>query len=200
MDAIYQFLIVVLTAIVLQNAVFTRGLGSSKGTLMMSSPKKILFFGGTLTFIAVFSSLLAWPFVYLLRQNDAFIGQPHWRYLIALGSICVVYALLYFVSRRFLPVLHYHIQNFIEAAAFNSAVLGAMLIAFGAVYSFSKTAAFALGAGIGYTLALLLIYEGKRRIMLSEVPRSFRGFPVMLLYMGILSLAIYGLIGHQLPT
>ena len=69
MDAIYQFLIVVLTAIVLQNAVFTRGLGSSKGTLMMSSPKKILFFGGTLTFIAVFSSLLAWALLDRARQH-----------------------------------------------------------------------------------------------------------------------------------
>ena len=63
-----------------------------------------------------------------------------------------------------------------------------------------KTCGFAFGSGAGYTLALLLISEGRKRIALSDVPRAFRGLPVALIYIGILSLAIYGLIGHQLPT
>jgi electron transport complex protein RnfA len=99
-----------------------------------------------------------------------------------------------------MPVLHYHIRNITVLASFNCAVLGSILIAFGGNYGFIKTAGFALGSGTGFTLALLLIYEGKRRIMLSDIPRSFRGLPVMLLYIGIFSLAVYGLIGHQLPT
>ena len=75
-----------------------------------------------------------------------------------------------------------------------------LLIAFSGSYGLVQTVGFALGSGIGYTLAILLLCEGRRRIALSDVPRAFRGMPVMLLYAGILSLAIYGLIGHQLPT
>ena len=85
-------------------------------------------------------------------------------------------------------------------AAFSCAVLGTILIAFSGGYGFVKTVGFAFGSGIGYTAALLLVREGRRRIALSDVPRAFRGLPIMLLYIGILSLAIYGLIGHQLPT
>ena len=79
-------------------------------------------------------------------------------------------------------------------------MLGTILIAFSGGYGFVKTVGFAFGSGIGYTAAPLLVREGRRRIALSDVPRAFRGLPIMLLYIGILSLAIYGLIGHQLPT
>ena len=33
---------------------------------------------------------------------------------------------------------------------------------------------------------------------MSKVPRAFRGLPILLIYIGILSLALYGLLGHPL--
>lgn len=200
MSYINDFLLIVLSAIVLQNAVFTRGLGSSKDTVMMSSPKKIFFFGATVTLITFFSALLAWPINYLLRENKAFVDFMTMRYILSLACVCIVYIAFYLVSKYFLPTIHYGLRRFLSGAAFNCAVLGSILIAFSGSYSLSKTIGFAFGSGVGYTLALLLLHEGKRRIMLSDIPRSFCGFPIMLLYLGILSLAIYGLIGHQLPT
>lgn len=200
MSYIQEFLLAILTAIVLQNAAFTRGLGSSKSMLTFSNIKRILLFGSTLTLVTTLSALLAWPFNHLLRQNERSAGPLHLRYLIALASICIVYIALYLVTKYFMPMLHYHLRSIISAAAFNCAVLGSILIAFAENYSLLKTVGFALGSGIGYTAALLLIYEGRRRLLLSNIPRAFRGMPIMLLYIGILSLAIYGLIGHQLPT
>ncbi|MEM1485407.1 Rnf-Nqr domain containing protein [Oscillospiraceae bacterium PP1C4] len=200
MNLMNEFLVITFTAIVLQNAIFARGLGSSKDTIMMSSPKRILLFGSTLTFITVISSLLAWPFNYLLHANEQFATPLHLRYILVLCSICIVFTLLYLLTKNYLPVLHYYLKSMIALASFNCAVLGSMLIAFNGNYGLLKTIGFAFGSGVGYTLALLLIYEGKRRIVLSDVPRAFRGVPITLLYIGILSLAIYGLIGHQLPT
>lgn len=125
------------------------------------------------------------------------------RYLTSISTlacVCVVFTLLYLVTRAWFPRIHYPLRRDAANAAFSCAVLGTILIAFSGGYGFVKTVGFAFGSGIGYTAALLLVREGRRRIALSDVPRAFRGLPIMLLYIGILSLAIYGLIGHQLPT
>ena len=202
MNNLFEFLLAALSAIVLQNAVFTRGLGSSKDTLMLPTPRKIFFFGATLTFITVVSALIAWPVNLLLRGYDAAarLGIRYLSSIVTLVCICLVFVLVFLVTRARLPRVHYFFREALAPAAFNCAVLGSILIALTGGYGILRTAGFALGSGLGYTLALLLVYEGRRRIALSDVPRAFRGLPVMLLYIGILSLAIYGLIGHQLPT
>lgn len=56
MNVLSEFLIIALSAAVLQNAVFTRGLGSSRDTLMMGAPRRIFAFGAALTFITVVSA------------------------------------------------------------------------------------------------------------------------------------------------
>lgn len=201
MNVIEEFLIVMLTAIVLQNAVFTRGLGANRSAFTLSSPRKILLFGAVLSFVTVFSSLLAWPLNNLIREKENLSeGRIYLRYLLVILCICVVFALLFLISRAYYPKLHYYIRPIMFSASFNSAVLGSILIAFSENYGVVKTLGFALGSGIGCTFAFLLIYEGRRRILLADVPKSFRGLPITLLYIGIFSLAIYGLIGHQLPT
>ncbi len=99
----------------------------------------------------------------------------------------------------------------------NCAVLGSILVVFRSgetilkSYNFIpassvgyttlvQTLGFCIGSGIGYTAALILVNEGRRRLSLSDVPKAFKGLPATLLYVGIFSLAIYGLTGHSLPT
>lgn len=200
MVAINEFLIVLLTAIVMHNAVITRGFGFGKQMLRLSSTRKILLYGAALTTVCVLSSLLAWPLWNLLRTIPASAGQSIPFYFATLGSICVVYFSIWLLTKYQFPRLHYLLRALLSSAAFSCAVLGSLLIAFSASYSLLSTIGFALGSGIGYTLAILLLYEGRRRIALSDLPRPFRGLPILLLYLGILSMAIYGLVGHQLPT
>ena len=39
--------------------------------------------------------------------------------------------------------------------------------------------------------------EPARRLLSKDIPVIFKGLPSSLIYMGILSLAIYGLVGHS---
>ena len=53
-----------------------------------------------------------------------------------------------------------------------------------------------LGTGIGFLLAAYLLYTATERLNSPLVPDSFRGFPIMLVYVGILSLALYAFTGY----
>jgi len=54
---------------------------------------------------------------------------------------------------------------------------------------------FGFGSGVGYLVAVLGVDEGRRRLRSKDIPHIFRGLPSVLIYIGILSLAIYGLVG-----
>ena len=56
----------------------------------------------------------------------------------------------------------------------------------------------ALGAGGGYVLAMLLCWSIRERLDLCDIPKAFRGAPILFIYLGLLSLALFGLVGHQL--
>ncbi|MEG1744700.1 MAG: hypothetical protein RR215_03855 [Ruthenibacterium sp.] len=40
--------------------------------------------------------------------------------------------------------------------------------------------------------------EGERKLENDAVPETFRGLPIVLLYLAVLSMAAYGMIGHTL--
>ncbi len=78
----------------------------------------------------------------------------------------------------------------------STAVLGTLLICTNQNYTLSQSIAFGLGSGIGYVFIIFILREGRRRLRSKEVPAIFQGLPSSLIYIGILSLAIYGLVGH----
>ena len=91
-------------------------------------------------------------------------------------------------------------EQLLASAAFNGAVFAAVLLAAADRLSLFQTVVYCLGSAAGLTLAMMLIHSGRERMELSEVPRAFRGLPVTMIYIDILCLAIYVLIGHQLPA
>ena len=82
-------------------------------------------------------------------------------------------------------------------ATFNSAVMGMLLITATQSFTLLQTLGFALGSGVGYMMAVVIVTEGQRKLRSRSVPAAFKGLPVTLLYIGILSLAIYGFTGHR---
>lgn len=82
-------------------------------------------------------------------------------------------------------------------ATFNTCLLGTLLISSVQNFNFAQTLGFALGSGVGYVLAVVVVMGGEKRLESEKIPAMFRGLPITLLYIGILALAIYGFTGHM---
>ena len=189
-----------MVAIFAQNAVFTRGFGVSRLTkLVGDSTVDSMMFCALLCLIQVLSA----PMSYFVE--NVLLGRPEVWYrdyirplcfivcaLIAFGVVVVVLALIRPANQRdFLAVL--------PMATLNTAVLGPLLITATQNFSFVQTMGFALGSGLGYTFAVVIVTEGQRKMNSRNVPSTFRGLPINLIYIGILALAIYGLTGNRAP-
>ena len=84
--------------------------------------------------------------------------------------------------------------------SFNTALFGSFFVSASQNHSVMQTVGYAFGTGLGCTAAMMVIYYARKRLVICPVPRSFRGMPILLIYLGLLSLAIYGLLGHGLPS
>ena len=62
-------------------------------------------------------------------------------------------------------------------------------------YSFVETLIHGFSAGIGFTVALVLMAGIRERIELADVPESLKGVPVAFIVAGLMSIAFLGFTG-----
>lgn len=110
------------------------------------------------------------------------------------GSLAMVIAwvLLLLLPRR----QRHACQAQLTLGGCSTAVLGTLLICANQNYTMLQSVAFGLGSAIGYVFIIFIVREGRRRLRSKDVPGIFQGLPSSLIYIGVLSLAIYGLVGH----
>ena len=184
-----------LLAIFAQNIIFTRALGTSASLFVIRKKYNLGIFGLIMAVITTLSSCI----IYFFRRpinslRHAVYFRPFFYVLI----VGVVYVAVLLFCSKFLKKYIDRIRPMIHLAAFNGAVLGALLLNASAKMDFWGYLAFGIGTGVGFILASYLIALGFERLNSDKIPRVFRGFPITLIYIGILSLAFHGLIGHEL--
>ena len=179
-----------------QNALFGRSLGITRLiTLTEESLDGVLRFCLTLTVVQTASAPLCWL---ANRYLQPFAFRTAVRPLVFLLITLFIARHIRILLRRFAPHKGDKIADVITPASINGCVLGTLLVCVSQNYLLWQYCAFSLGSGLGYLLAVLVVSEGQRKLNRREIPVSFRGMPVMMIYIGILSLAIYGLTGHML--
>ncbi len=201
MQYLLNFLWAAIAAIFIENTIFTRALGTSRLLMVARSPKTMLKFGVMLTAVTTVSGFIAFFANQLLRPI------PYKDYLEPLLNVLIltgVFALGCVLQRFLFPDAYRKMNEILLLAVFNCATLGAILLPahnsmLNQAVSFPSWLGFSFGTGIAFFLATVLVAEGIRKFKDSKIPRSFRGLPASLIYIGILSLAFYGLIGHELP-
>jgi electron transport complex protein RnfA len=97
--------------------------------------------------------------------------------------------------KRFSPALFRSLGIYLPLITTNCAVLGVALFQTSREYDFVQSLVFALGAGVGFTLALMLMAGLRERLALARVPNLTQGTALTLMLAGLLSLAFMGFAG-----
>ncbi|TAH62712.1 MAG: electron transport complex subunit RsxA, partial [Gottschalkiaceae bacterium] len=74
-------------------------------------------------------------------------------------------------------------------------VLGIAILNIQMELSLLKNVVHAVGAAIGFTLAIVLFAGIRERLALADVPESLQGFPIALITAGLMSIAFLGFTG-----
>ena len=122
----------------------------------------------------------------------------HAPYLRLISFIVVIASTVQFVEmvvKKFSPALFRALGIFLPLITTNCAILGLAIFSTNRGYGLLQGLVFALGAGAGFTLALVLMASLREETELAEVPALMRGTAINLIIAGVLSLAFMGFAG-----
>ena len=120
------------------------------------------------------------------------------QYLQTIAFILVIASLVQLVEmiiQRVSPPLYQALGIFLPLITTNCAVLGVAILNIQLGHSLLDACIFAVGAALGFGLALVIFAGMREDFELNNIPEAFRGTPIALVTAGILSLAFMGFSG-----
>ena len=145
--------------------------------------------GVAVIFVMVLATAATWPIMRILNAWNI-------AYLQTIVFILVIAALVQFVEmvlKKFIPSLHKALGVYLPLITTNCAVLGVCINNIDLGYNYLQALVNALGAGIGFLLAMI-IFSGMRSRLENNpnIPAPFQGVPITMTTAAILSLAFMG--------
>jgi len=147
--------------------------------------------GGAVTFVMLVSSICAYGINALLLSIDA----PYLRLISFIAVIASTVQLVEMFIKKVSPALFRALGIFLPLITTNCAILGLALFQTNKGYGFLQCIVYALGAGVGFTLALVLMAGLREKLELARVPDVVRGTALALMLAGLLSMAFMGFAG-----
>jgi electron transport complex protein RnfA len=149
--------------------------------------------GISVVFVMTISSAITYPFYkFILVPLDI-------TYLLTVAFILIIASIVQFVEvfmKKMFKALYTMLGVYLPLITTNCAIFGVTLINIKSEFTFVGSIINSIGAGAGFTLAILLLacirekYEAN-----SDVPEIFKGFPLALFSAGLMSIAFMGFIG-----
>jgi len=144
--------------------------------------------GMAVTFVLVVTATAAYGVHKLLVYFDAL-------YLELIAYIAVIASSVQLVEmflKRVSPTLFRALGIYLPLITTNCAVLGLALFQTARGYNFLQSLVFAVGSGLGFTVALVIMAGLREELSLANVPNIVQGTALTLILAGILSLAFMG--------
>jgi len=147
--------------------------------------------GAAVTFVMLVSSSSAYGIHLVLVALDA-------QFLQLISFIVVIASTVQLVEmfiKKFSPALFKALGIFLPLITTNCAILGVALFQTNRQYDFIQSVVFALGAGAGFSLALVIMAGLREELNLADLSNIVKGAAITLIIAGILSLAFMGFAG-----
>jgi len=180
-----------LNACLINNFVFAYFLGICPFLGVSNKLDTATRMGGAVSFVMLVSSMCAFGIHHFLLA----IGAPFLQLIAFIVVIASTVQLVEMIIKRFSPVLFRALGIFLPLITTNCAILGLALFQTQKGYNFLECLVYALGAGAGFTLALLLMAGLREELDITDVPHVARGTAIVLMVAGLLSLIFMGFAG-----
>ncbi|MFH1416344.1 MAG: RnfABCDGE type electron transport complex subunit A [Elusimicrobiota bacterium] len=155
--------------------------------------------GMATTFVLTMTALVTWPINYYIISGETGLNLPFLEYV---AFIIVIASLVQFVEmflRRFFHNLYRALGIYLPLITTNCAILGMALFMVLRQYNYIETVVFGFGAGVGFTLVIVIMAGIREELEYAPVPDIFKGAPITLITAGLLALAFMGFSGIIAP-
>ena len=192
MEALKSMLVILLSAVLVNNYVLVRFLGICPFLGVSKKIDQASGMGIAVTVVMLLATAATWPIQkYILDP----LGLGYMQTIVFIVIIASLVQMLEIVLKKFIPSLHAGLGVYLPLITTNCAVLGVAINNINDGYNFLESMVSSLGVGLGFLLAMVLFSGVRSRIDETRVPKPFRGVAITLVAASFLSLAFMGFAG-----
>lgn len=192
--------VVFLAAILTNNILLAKFLGMCSFIAISRNMRTALGMGLAVTFVTFCTAVLNYAIYYGILVAGAPLCSADLTFLSFLVFIMTIAGfvqLVEMVLERFSPVLYYNLGIFLPLITVNCAILGVNLLMVDPDLKFglAKTAAYGMGSGLGWLMAICLMAGIRQRLEVADVPKPLRGLGITVIVTGLMAMAFMGFTG-----
>lgn len=192
MEALKSMLVILLSAVLVNNYVLVKFLGICPFLGVSKKIDQASGMGIAVTVVMLLATVATWPIQkYILDP----LGLGYMQTIVFIVIIASLVQMLEIILKKFIPSLHAGLGVYLPLITTNCAVLGVAINNINDGYTFLESMVSSLGVGLGFLLAMVLFSGIRSRIDETQVPKPFRGVAITLIAASFLSLAFMGLGG-----
>ena len=184
--------VIMLSAALVNNYVLRQFLGICPFLGVSKDIKSAIGMGVAVTFVMMLATAATWPIqMYLLNVN----GLSYMQTVVFILVIAALVQLTEIVLRRYIPALYASLGVYLPLMTTNCAVFAVTITNVNKGFTFVESMTNALGAGLGFLIAMAVFSSVREQTESSEPPEAFKGAPITLISAAILSLSFFGFDG-----
>ena len=187
-----EYLALFVSAVVINNFVLTKFLGLCIFFGISKNLSASAGMGVAVTAVMTMSSILAWlVYNFILAP----LGLTFLTTIVFVILTASFVQLLELIIKKQAPTLYNMWGIYLLLIATNCIVLAVPLLNVENSYSLLKSIVFAIGSGLGFALAIVLMASLREKLAYADVPKPLEGIGIAFLLAGMLSLAFLGFSG-----
>ena len=183
---------ILMSTVLVNNYILSQFLGCCPFLGVSKVLKNAVGMGVSVTFVMVLAAAVTWPIeVFLLERN----GMGYLQIIVFILLIGAIVQFLEIVLKKYMPSLYEALGVYLPLITVNCGLLGVTIANINKEYTFIESLVNALGAGLGFLLAMVIFSGIRTHTENADPPESFRGLPITLISVAILSLSFFGFSG-----
>ncbi|HEY9574130.1 MAG TPA: electron transport complex subunit RsxA [Lachnospiraceae bacterium] len=184
--------IIAIGAALVNNVVLSQFLGLCPFLGVSKKIKTAAGMGSAVIFVITLSSFVCGAiYSYILKPAKM-------EYLQTIVFILVIACLVQFVEmflKKKMPPLYEALGVYLPLITTNCAVLGIAVINVQKEYGLLEGTINGFATAIGFTLAIVLMAGLREKMEYNDIPKSFQGFPIVLVTAGLMAISFFGFSG-----
>ncbi len=189
---ILNLIVIAITSSLVSNVVLSQFLGLCPFLGVSKKVKTASGMGAAVIFVITLSSLVA-GVIY------KFILTPlHATYLKTIVFILIIAALVQFVElflKKFVKPLYEALGVYLPLITTNCAVLGVAINNVNYGYDILTGVVNGFATSVGFALAIIILAGIREKMEYNDIPKPFRGMPIVLVTAGLMAIAFCGFAG-----
>ncbi|HDR05783.1 MAG TPA: electron transport complex subunit RsxA [Candidatus Marinimicrobia bacterium] len=187
-----KLILLFISAAIVNNFVLSYFLGICPFVGVSKKVSSAVSMGMAVTFVMVIAAAVTWLIYHLILVP---FGVEILEYVSFILVIASLVQLVEMFIRKVSKPLYDTLGIFLPLITTNCAIMGLALFSVLREYNFIESIFFGIGAGAGFTLALVLMAGIREELELADVPKHFQGAAITMIVAGSLALAFMGFAG-----